>query len=93
MKTQRREINTTMCEEPCLVACVVADVVVFVLLEEVAGVHGVAVVQQALVPAVEGGALQQHSQQLNTAQAAQPDGRRECRFVAVYTSVRWFCEK
>jgi hypothetical protein len=50
-------------------------------------------VQQALVPAVEGGALQQHSQQLNTAQAAQPDGRRECRFVAVYTSVRWFCEK
>ncbi len=35
-----------------------------VLLEEVAGAHGVAVVQQALVPAVEGGALQQHSQQL-----------------------------
>jgi hypothetical protein len=64
MKTHRREINRKMCEEPCLVACVVADVIVFVLLEEVAGAHGVAVVQQALVPAVEGGALQQHSQQL-----------------------------
>jgi hypothetical protein len=64
MKTHRREENRKMSEEPCLVACVVADVVVFVLLEEVAGAHGVAVVQQALVPAVEGGALQQHSQQL-----------------------------
>jgi len=84
MKTHRREENRKMSEEPCLVACVVADVVVFVLLEEVAGAHGVAVVQQALVPAVEGGALQQHSQQLNTAHKGQPDGRRECRFVAVH---------
>ena len=64
MNIHRREINTNISEEPCLVACVVADVVVLILLEEVAGAHGVAVVQQALVPTVEGGALQQHSQQL-----------------------------
>ena len=47
-----------------LVASIMADVVVLVLLEEVAGPHGVAVVEEPLVAGVEGGALQQNPQQL-----------------------------
>merc|ERR1719189_1789771 len=47
-----------------LVPRVVTHVVVLVLLEEVARLHGVAVRQDALLLQVEGGALQEDTQQL-----------------------------